>query len=92
MVTGEDGRAEEDLACAEYIADLVADDSVGPDPYVERARNSGGAARLAEGLRLGWEGVHPEDVPLCLEADTFPFAMVAAREDGHLVLRPVGAG
>ncbi|MGW1620034.1 2-phosphosulfolactate phosphatase [Streptomyces sp. NPDC002172] len=92
VVTGDGGRAEEDLACAEYIAGLVTDGSVAPGPFVERARNSGGAARLAEGVRLGWEGVHPEDVPMCLETDTFPFAMAAAREDGHLVLRPVAGG
>ncbi|MEU2422201.1 2-phosphosulfolactate phosphatase [Streptomyces sp. NPDC007851] len=89
VVTGDGGRAEEDLACAEYIAGCVADDGLAPGPFVARARLSHAAARLAEGLRLGWEGVHPEDVPLCLEADTFPFAMAAAREDGHLVLRPV---
>ncbi|MEV7392427.1 MULTISPECIES: 2-phosphosulfolactate phosphatase [unclassified Streptomyces] len=89
VVTGDAGRADEDLACAQYIAERVADDTVAPDPFVERARNSGAAARLAEGVRLGWEGVDPEDVPLCLEADTFPFAMAAAREDGHLVLRQV---
>ncbi|MFJ9705061.1 2-phosphosulfolactate phosphatase [Streptomyces sp. NPDC101234] len=89
VVTGDGGRADEDLACAQYIAERVADDTVAPDPFVERARNSGAAARLAEGVRLGWEGVDPEDVPLCLEADTFPFAMAAALEDGHLVLRQV---
>ncbi|MFG2958247.1 2-phosphosulfolactate phosphatase [Streptomyces sp. NPDC048291] len=92
VVTGDGGRAEEDLACAEYIAALVTDGSVAPGPFVERARHSGGAARLAEGVRLGREGVHPEDVPMCLETDTFPFAMAAGREDGHLVLRPVAAG
>ncbi|MER6086189.1 2-phosphosulfolactate phosphatase [Streptomyces sp. NPDC001833] len=92
VVTGDGGRAEEDLACAEYIAGLATDGSLTPGPFVERARNSGGAARLAEGVRLGWEGVHPEDVPMCLETDTFPFAMAAAREDGHLVLRPVAGG
>ncbi|MEU2336257.1 2-phosphosulfolactate phosphatase [Streptomyces sp. NPDC006654] len=89
VVTGDDGTADEDLACAEYIAGCVSDAGLAPDPYVARARNSHGAARLAEGLRLGWEGVHPEDVPLCLEADAYPFAMAAAREDGQLVLRPV---
>ncbi len=30
----------------------------------------------------------PEDVALCLELDRFPFAMVAAPEDGLMVLRP----
>ncbi len=31
---------------------------------------------------------HPDDVALCLELDRFPFAMVAAVEDGLMVLRP----
>ncbi|MEU2778879.1 2-phosphosulfolactate phosphatase [Streptomyces sp. NPDC007162] len=92
VVTGDGGAADEDLACAEYIAGCVGDAALAPDPYLARARNSHAAARLAEGLRLGWQGVHPEDVPLCLEADTVPFAMAAAREDGHLVLRPVAPG
>ncbi|WP_308355494.1 hypothetical protein [Streptomyces sp. MUM 16J] len=43
-------------------------------------------------MRRGWGGVHPEDVAMCLEVDTFPFVMAAARTDGHLVLRPVGPG
>ncbi|MEU9989160.1 2-phosphosulfolactate phosphatase [Streptomyces sp. NPDC048045] len=91
VVTGDDGRAEEDLACAEYIAARFGSDGVDPAPYLERARRSEAAAQLAEGVRLGWAGVHHEDVPMCLEADTFPFAMAAARSDGHLVLRPLGA-
>ena len=89
VVTGDGGRAEEDLACAEYIAARVGSDGTDAGPYLERARHSDAAARLAEGVRLGWKGVHPEDVAMCLEADSFPFAMAAARADGHLVLRPV---
>ncbi|MGV4980714.1 2-phosphosulfolactate phosphatase [Streptomyces sp. NRAIS4] len=92
VVTGDGGRAEEDLACAEYIADRVRAAGTDPAPYVERAGRSDAAARLAEGVRRGWAGIHPEDVPMCLEADTFPFAMAAARVDGHLVLRPVDSG
>jgi 2-phosphosulfolactate phosphatase len=86
VVTGEDGRADEDLACAEYIGRRTAGDDVAPDPYVRRARNSRAAADLAAGLR---SGRHPDDVELCLDVDRFSFAMVAGRE-GHLtVLRPV---
>jgi 2-phosphosulfolactate phosphatase len=91
VVTGDGGRAEEDLACAQYIAARAASAEADPAPYLDRARHSDGAARLAEAVRLGWAGVHPGDAAMCLEADTFPFAMAAAREDGHLVLRPVGA-
>jgi 2-phosphosulfolactate phosphatase len=89
VVTGDGGRAEEDLACAEYIAERVRTADADPGPYLERARRSDAAARLADGVRQGWAGVHPQDVALCCEADSFPFAMAATRLDGHLVLRPV---
>lgn len=52
-------------------------------------RASDAAASLAEGVRRGYRGVHPDDVDLCLEADRFPFAMVAGREESLMVLRPV---
>ncbi|MER7764548.1 2-phosphosulfolactate phosphatase [Streptomyces sp. NPDC097619] len=86
VVTGEDGRAEEDLACAEYIAGLAGGERPDPAPFVRRAADSRAAAELVEGVR---EGSRPEDVPLCLEVDRFPFAMVAAVEGPLLVLRPV---
>lgn len=53
--------------------------------FLRRAAGSRAAAELAEGVR---QGVHPDDVALCLELDRFPFAMVAASEDSHMVLRP----
>ncbi|MEU8621613.1 2-phosphosulfolactate phosphatase [Streptomyces sp. NPDC048623] len=96
VVTGEDGRADEDLACAEYIAGRF--DSGGASeaggvgdvaPYLHRARTSRAAADLAEGLRRGYRGVHADDVALCLEADRFGFAMVARREGALTVVRPV---
>ncbi|MCX4686544.1 2-phosphosulfolactate phosphatase [Kitasatospora purpeofusca] len=86
VVTGEDGRAEEDLACAQYIAGRAAGDGTDADPYLRRAAGSRAAAELAQGVR---EGAHPDDVALCLELDRFPFAMVAAQEDSLTVLRPV---
>ncbi|MFE7760505.1 2-phosphosulfolactate phosphatase [Streptomyces sp. NPDC057438] len=88
VVTGEDGRADEDLACAEYIGRRMVEDDVAPDPYLRRARNSRAAADLAAGLRSGW---HPDDVDLCLDVDRFSFAMMAGREERLTVLRPVVA-
>ncbi|MDX2391467.1 MULTISPECIES: 2-phosphosulfolactate phosphatase [unclassified Streptomyces] len=85
VVTGEDGRADEDLACAQYIArraDGTATDATG---FLRRGAESRAAAELAQGVR---QGVHPDDVALCLELDRFPFAMVAASEDRLMVLRP----
>lgn len=91
VVTGEDGRADEDLACAQYIARRAAEAEAGSGSgtdaaeYLRRAAGSRAAAELAEGVR---QGVHPDDVALCLELDRFPFAMVATREGPLMVLRP----
>lgn len=85
VVTGDDGRAEEDLACAQYIAGRAAGAGTDAAAFLRRAAGSRAAAELAEGVR---QGVHPDDVALCLELDRFPFAMVAAPEDSLMVLRP----
>lgn len=88
VVTGADGRAEEDLACAQYIAREAAGDGTDAAAFLHRAAASHAAAELAEGLRRGFLGVHPDDMALCLELDRFPFAMVAASEGSLMVLRP----
>ncbi|MFF7047689.1 2-phosphosulfolactate phosphatase [Streptomyces griseorubiginosus] len=88
VVTGEDGRAEEDLACAQYIAGRAGGAGTDAAGYLRRARASRAAAELTQGVR---KGVHPDDVDLCLELDRFSFAMVAAEEDALMVLRPCAA-
>lgn len=85
VVTGEDGRAEEDLACAQYMAGRATGAQTDAAGYLRRAGASRAATELATGVR---QGVHPDDVALCLELDRFPFAMVATREDALMVLRP----
>ncbi|WP_066364892.1 2-phosphosulfolactate phosphatase [Herbidospora mongoliensis] len=85
VVTGEDGEAEEDLACAQYIARRAIGAETDAAEFLHRARTSRAAAELTEGVR---QGTHPDDVALCLELDAFPFAMVAGSEDSLMVLRP----
>ncbi|MFD5203507.1 2-phosphosulfolactate phosphatase [Streptomyces sp. NPDC058375] len=85
VVTGEEGRAEEDLACAQYIAGRTTGSGADASAFVRRAAESRAAAELTEGVR---QGSHPDDVALCLELDRFPFAMVATQEDSLMVLRP----
>nr|WP_030554975.1 2-phosphosulfolactate phosphatase [Streptomyces exfoliatus] len=85
VVTGEDGQADEDLACAQYIARRATESGTDAAEYLHRAARSRAAAELTEGVR---RGVHPDDVALCLEVDRFPFAMIAALEDSLMVLRP----
>ncbi|MFI1584905.1 2-phosphosulfolactate phosphatase [Embleya sp. NPDC020630] len=89
VVTGEDGRADEDLACAQYIARRAVGADTDAGGFLRRAGASRAAAELTEGVR---RGVHPDDVALCLELDRFPFAMVAALEDSLMVLRPRAMG
>ncbi|MGW8791828.1 2-phosphosulfolactate phosphatase [Streptomyces althioticus] len=86
VVTGGRGRAEEDLACAEYIAGRAGGDAPDAGPYLRRAASSRSAAELTQGVR---EGSSSEDVELCLELDRFPFTMAAAVEDSLMVLRQV---
>jgi len=88
VVTGEDGQADEDLACAQYIARRAAGAATDAASFLGRAEASRAAARLAQDARRGFPGVHPDDVTLCLELDRFPFAMVAVSEDSLMVLRP----
>ncbi|WP_306921054.1 2-phosphosulfolactate phosphatase [Streptomyces luteogriseus] len=85
VVTGEGGRADEDLACAEYIARRATEARTDAAEFLRRAGESRAAAELTQGVR---RGAHPDDVALCLELDRFPFAMVAASEDSLMVLRP----
>ena len=88
VVTGEDGQADEDLACAQYIAGTAAGAETDAVAFLRRAEASGAAARLADGAHRGLQGIHSDDVALCLELDRFPFAMVAALEGSAMVLRP----
>ncbi|MEU7902479.1 2-phosphosulfolactate phosphatase [Actinoplanes sp. NPDC049118] len=89
VITGDDGQASEDQACARYIAELLDDRDVDPEPYLYAAAQSGAAARLLRGVKLGYRGVHHDDVSRCLQLDRFPFAMLGRREEHGLVLRAV---
>jgi 2-phosphosulfolactate phosphatase len=87
VVTGEDGKAEEDLACAEYIAALLARTTPDPGPFLERVSLSNGAQRVRLSAASGSGGFEASDIELCLEVDRFDFAMRASEEGGLLVLR-----
>ncbi|WP_435172559.1 2-phosphosulfolactate phosphatase [Actinacidiphila sp. bgisy145] len=86
VITGEQGRAEEDLACAQYIARRATGDGpTDPAPFLHRAATSRAATELAQGLRAG---SHPDDLALCLDLDRFPFPLLATSEPPLLTLRP----
>ena len=88
VVTGEEGTAEEDLACAEYIDALIRDPAIDPAPYIRRASESKAADRHPSGRSGGrTRVVNPRDVEMCLDADRFDFTLEALMEDELLVLR-----
>lgn len=88
VITGDGGVAEEDRACAEYIAALVGDVAADPAPYLRRAAESDTAKAIRRRVEAGMPGVHERDVETCLEADRFGFVMRAREESGLLTLRP----
>ena len=87
VVTGDDGTAEEDRACAEYIAALVEDPAADAAPYLRRAAESPTAEALLRRVEAGTWGVHASDIAACLEADRFGFVMRAWEDEGLLTLR-----
>ena len=86
VVTGEDGTAEEDLACAEYIDALVRDPLADPAPYVRRASESKAAIDILQAAAEGYPGINPRDVEMCVDVDRFNFTLEALIEDELLVL------
>jgi 2-phosphosulfolactate phosphatase len=92
IVTGDDGTAEEDLACAQYIATLLQEPSTDPAPYLQRAASSGSARGVALRAQEGKLGADVADVGMTLEVNRFDFAMRARVENGLLVLRRQQAG
>ncbi len=87
VVTGEDGTAEEDLACAEYIDALVRNPDADPAPYIRRASESKAAVDIRQAAAEGYPGINTRDVEMCLDVDRFNFTLEASMEDELLVLR-----
>jgi 2-phosphosulfolactate phosphatase len=85
VVTGGGGHADEDVACAEYLAARLGNDAVDPAPFLARAQVAG--QRLLRAVEMGYEGVHRDDLALCLELDRFTFALTVVDQYGQLTLQ-----
>lgn len=85
VVTGQsyDG-GDEDLACAEYLEELLRGNLPDPVPFLDRVRNSSDAKVFYNPEKP----LFPEsDIEYCVSLDKFDFAMPVTREDGKLVMR-----
>ena len=78
---GRDG--DEDLACAEYIRDLVMGDDPDTEPYLTRVATSTVGQEFASGS-LGY--LMQEDFKLSVQVNYFNFAMPVRRAAGRLVM------
>ena len=67
MVTGDGGSAEEDRACAEYIAAIVEEPKTEAAAFLARAERSAAAKKLRADAAAGLPGVSAGDVEACLE-------------------------
>lgn len=85
VITGQlhDGGAE-DLACAEYLQELLCDNTPDPIPFLERVKSSHDAQVFYDPDKP----LFPEsDIEYCTSLDKFDFAMPIRREDGKLIMR-----
>lgn len=75
VASGDDGRSEEDTACAAHLAPLRRDPDADAAPHVAEAARDRGARQLREAMELGYPGVARDDIDRCLEVDRFAFAV-----------------
>jgi 2-phosphosulfolactate phosphatase len=82
--------AEEDAACAEYLAALLAGQTREAAPFLDRAQ-AWPPAQAADQSDPVVRRELRHDLACCLELDRFDFAMRVERREGLLVMRPVAA-
>lgn len=85
VITGRHAtRGDEDLACAEYLQELLTGNCPEPSPYLQRVFASRDAIQHLDPLEIAFP---LSDLDYCTDMDKFNFAMRITREDGKLVMR-----
>ena len=74
---------EEDIACAQYLAELLIGNSPSAAPYLESVQRSEAARKFYD---VGYPEFDVQDMPCCLECDRFDFAMSVQERDDLLVM------
>lgn len=87
VVTGRHGsRGDEDLACAEYLEELLQGNCPDPKPFIQRVFDSRDAIQHLDPMETAFP---LSDLDHCTAIDRFNFAMPITREDGKLVMRTI---
>ena len=88
VITGqiEDGRGDEDLACAEYFEALLRGQEPDPAPYIDRVYKSRDALFH---LDPNFPQFPASDLDYCIRIDAFDFVMSVTKENGRPVMRAI---
>ena len=82
---GENGRGDEDIACADYLESLLQGHQPDPEPFLRRVKESVIGQAF---LNPGYPELPADDLPCCTDLDRFDFAMLVRRKNGLLVMKP----
>ena len=88
VITGQyaPGLGDEDLACAEYLEELLKGEQPDPAPYVERVFRSRDALMH---LDVNLPAFPRTDLDYCTHIDAFDFVMPVQKENGRYVMRAI---
>jgi len=85
VITGKTfSGGDEDLACAEYLEELMKGNQPDTKPFVQRVFDSRDALQHLDPAQTGFP---LSDLDYCTKIDKFDFAMPISREDGKLIMR-----
>ncbi len=82
---GENGRGDEDIACADYLESLLQGHQPDPEPFLRRVTESVIGQAF---LNPSYPELPADDLPCCTDLDRFDFAMLVRRKNGLLVMKP----
>jgi 2-phosphosulfolactate phosphatase len=77
---------DEDAACADYLEALLRGEALDTAPLLRRVRDSWPGRLFTDPAKPAFPSA---DLDYCTQVDRFDFAMLAGREEGLLVMRPM---
>ncbi len=87
VVTGKTfSGGDEDLACAEYLEELLKGNSPDTKPFIKRVFDSRDALQHLDPREIAFPR---SDLDYCTQIDKFDFAMPVTRENGKLIMHCV---
>ena len=85
VITGKTfSGGDEDLACAEYLEELLKDNQPDPKPFIKRVLDSRDALQHLDPNEIAFPR---SDLDYCTQISKFDFAMPIVKENGHLIMR-----